>query len=142
MPRNEASKHLEFGETEPKKFGEKLERLQRRVGSLCIGLDSAWSMIPGEFKILKREEGVFQFNKTIIDSTFDLVCAFKPNTAFYEDTPEGEKALERTVEYIHKKYPYIPVIGDIKRADIGNTNEGHIRTAFERYKFDAVTVNP
>lgn len=141
-PKIETSRHLESGEAEPKDFGKKLERLQRRVGSLCIGLDTDWSKVPGEFKVLGREEGTFQFNKIIIDSTFDLVCAFKPNTAFYEDTLEGERALERTVEYIHKKYPYIPVVGDIKRADIGNTNEGHIRTAFERYKFDAVTVNP
>lgn len=141
-PKVETSRRLESGEAEPKEFGKKLERLQRRVGPLCIGLDTDWSKVPGEFKVLGIEEGTFQFNKIIIDSTFDLVCAFKPNTAFYEDTPEGEKALERTVEYIHKKYPYIPVIGDIKRADIGNTNEGHIRTAFERYKFDAVTVNP
>src|SRR3989344_2147519 len=143
MPqRIEASRQLELGETVPQKFGEKLERLQKRVGPLCIGLDTDWSKVPGEFKVLGIEEGTFQFNKIIIDSTYDLVCSFKPNTAFYEDTPEGERALERTVEYIHKKYPYIPVIGDIKRADIGNTNEGHIRTAFERYKFDAVTVNP
>ena len=141
-PRVEISKYLELGEAEPKKFGEKLERLQRRVGPLCIGLDSDWSKVLGEFKVLGREEGTFQFNKIIIDSTSDLVCAFKPNTAFYEDTPEGERALERTVEYIHKKYPYIPVIGDIKRGDIGNTNTGYIRTAFDRYKFDAVTVNP
>lgn len=141
-PRVEISKYLELGEAEPKKFGEKLERLQQRVGALCIGLDSDWRKVPGEFKVLGREEGTFQFNKAIIDRTFDLVCAFKPNTAFYEDSPEGERALERTVEYIHEKYPYIPVAGDIKRGDIGNTNEGHIRTAFERYKFDAVTVNP
>jgi len=141
-PRVEISKYLELGEAEPKKFGEKLERLQQKVGPLCVGLDTDWGKVPGEFKVLGREEGTFQFNKTIIDSTFDLVCAFKPNTAFYEDTPEGEKALERTIEYIHKKYPYIPVIGDIKKADIGSTNEGHIRSAFERYKFDAVTINP
>ncbi|MCL4418560.1 orotidine-5'-phosphate decarboxylase [Patescibacteria group bacterium] len=141
-PKVELSRHLELGEIEPRDFGTKLERLQRKVGPLCIGLDTDWSKVPGEFKELGREEGTFQFNKTIIDSTFDLVCAFKPNTAFYEDDPQAEAALERTVGYIHTKYPYIPVIGDIKRADIGNTNTGHIRTAFDRYGFDAVTVNP
>jgi len=142
MPNVELSRHLELGEAEPRKFNEKLERLQKKVGPLCVGLDSDWSKIPGEFKVLGREEGTFQFNKAIIDSTYDLVCAFKPNIGFYEDTPEGEKALERTVEYIHQKYIYIPVIGDIKRGDIGNTNVGYIRAAFDRYKFDAVTVNP
>ncbi|GEM_PF-6178 len=142
MPRTEVSRHLETGEVVPRTFKEKLERLQKKVGPLCIGLDTDWSKVPGEFKVLGIEEGTFQFNKIIIDSTYDLVCSFKPNTAFYEDTHEGERALERTVEYIHKEYPHIPVIGDIKRADIGNTNTGHIRTAFDRYKFDAVTVNP
>lgn len=138
----EVSRHLELGETEPKKFGEKLERLQRKVGPLCIGLDTDWSKVPGEFKILGIEEGTFEFNKTIIESTFDQVCAYKPNIAFYEDTPEGERALKRTVEFIHQSFPYIPVIGDYKRGDIGNTNLGYIRSAFERYKFDAVTINP
>ena len=85
---------------------------------------------------------LFGFNKEIIDSTHDLVCAFKPNIAFYEDYPEAERALEKTVDYIHSKYPQIPVIGDIKRADIGNTNRGYVQMAFYRYQFDAVTVNP
>src|SRR3989344_4431197 len=84
MPqRIEASRQLELGETVPQKFGEKLERLQKRVGPLCIGLDTDWSKGPGEFKVLGIEEGTFQFNKIIIDSTYDLVCSFKPNTAFY-----------------------------------------------------------
>ena len=126
----------------PKTFTEKLERLQERGNFVCVGLDSDWSKIPGEFKELGREEGTFQFNRAIIDSTADLVCAYKPNIAFYEDSAEGERALERTVEYIRGKYPFVPVIGDAKRGDIGNTNEGYIRALFERYNFDAVTIYP
>jgi len=140
--RQEFTRHLEPGEREPRNFKEKLERLWERENFVCVGLDSDWSKIPGEYKTLGREEGTFQFNCDNIDATFDLVCAYKPNIAFYEDSPEGEAALERTVDYIHKNYPYIPVIGDAKRADIGNTNDGYVRALFERYKFDAVTVNP
>lgn len=138
----ETPRGLEIGEVEPKTFLEKEERLWKKENFACVGLDSEWSKIPGEFKALGREEGTFQFNKEIIDNTVDLVCAFKPNIAFYEDSEEGERALERTVAYIHEKYPYIPVIGDAKRADIDNTNDGYVRSMFERYKFDAVTVNP
>lgn len=120
-------KQLEPGEREPKTFNEKLKRLWRREHLGCVGLDSDWGKIPGEFKPLGREEGTFQFNKKIIDSTVDLVCAFKPNISFYEDTIEGEKALKRTVAYLHETYPYLPVICDAKRGDIGNTNDGYIR---------------
>jgi orotidine 5'-phosphate decarboxylase subfamily 2 len=138
----EFTRHLESGEREPSNFREKLERLWERDNFVCVGLDSDWSKIPGEFKALGREEGTFQFNKQIIDATCDLVCAYKPNIAFYEDTSEGSKALKRTVDYLHQKHPYIPVICDAKRGDIDNTNDGYVREAFVRYKADAVTVNP
>ncbi len=142
MPTNELSRQIEPGETAPQNFREKLERLWRTGDFVSVGLDTDWGKVPGEFKELGREEGTFQFNRTIVDGTADLVCAYKPNIAFYEDSPEGEMALEKTVAYIHTSYPYIPVIGDIKRADIGNTNEGYVRAAFDRYKYDAVTVHP
>lgn len=138
----ESLRHLEFGEREPQNFREKLERLWKKGNFVCVGLDSDWSKIPGEFKNLGREEGTFQFNKENIDYTADLVCSYKPNIAFYEDSTEGETALERTVAYIHESYPYIPVIGDLKRGDIGNTNDGYVKAAFNRYNFDAVTVHP
>lgn len=141
MTLKESSRSLERGEKEPVTFTEKLTRLWN-TSSLCVGLDLDWSQIPGEFKRLGREEGTFQYGRIQIDNTYDLVCAFKPNIAFYEDSPEGEMALERLVDYSHTNHPYIPVIGDYKRGDIGNTNLGYIRSAFDRYKFDAVTVNP
>lgn len=138
----ESIRTLEIGEIEPKTFKEKLQRQWRKDNFVCVGLDSDWSKIPGKFKSLGREEGTFQFNKEIIDSTADLVCAYKPNMAFYEDSEEGTRALERTVEYIHKKHPYVPVIGDAKKGDIDNTNIGYVKSLFQRYKFDAVTVHP
>jgi orotidine-5'-phosphate decarboxylase len=84
---------------------------------------------------------IFQFNKAIIDATADLVCAYKPQFAHYA-AYEAEDQLERTIEYIHRTYPAIPVILDSKRGDVGNTAERYALEAFERYGADAVTVNP
>jgi orotidine-5'-phosphate decarboxylase len=83
---------------------------------------------------------VFEFNKAIIDATADLVCAYKPNLAFYEALGiRGLQALKKTVNYIPRD---IPVIGDAKRGDIGNTAAAYAKALFGYYKFDAVTVNP
>ena len=123
-------------------FIAKLERLWDRGNFVCVGLDSDWELIPQHLKKLGRREGQFRFNKEIIDSTHELVCAYKPNIAFYEDDSEGQLALRKTVDYIHYNYPDIPVIGDIKRADIGNTNRGYVQAAFYLYQFDAATINP
>ena len=71
----------------------------------------------------------------------DLVCAYKPQFAHYA-AYEAEDQLERTIEYIHRTYPAMPVILDAKRGDVGNTAERYAIEAFERYAADAVTVNP
>jgi len=85
---------------------------------------------------------IFAFNKTIIDATADLVCAYKPNFAFYEAQGlEGLAALRRTIEYIHELTD-VPVILDAKRGDIGSTAEAYAQAAFEVWGADAVTVNP
>lgn len=132
----------EFQETPKSEFVAKLERLWEKPNFVCTGLDSDWKQIPERLRSLGRELGQFIFNREIVDATHDLVCAYKPNVAFYEDNPDAEKALEQTVEYIHDKYPHIPVIGDNKVADIGNTNLGYVKKLFDRYNFDAVTVHP
>jgi orotidine-5'-phosphate decarboxylase len=83
---------------------------------------------------------VLQFNKTIIEATCDLVCAYKPNLAFYEALGiEGLATLEKTVKYMPGD---IPVIGDAKRGDIGNTARAYARALFSVLGFDAATVNP
>jgi orotidine-5'-phosphate decarboxylase len=83
---------------------------------------------------------IFEFNRSIIDATSDLVCCYKPNLAFYEAMGmRGLQALKKTVNYIPKD---IPVIGDAKRGDIGNTAAAYAKALFDYYKFDAVTVNP
>jgi orotidine-5'-phosphate decarboxylase len=83
---------------------------------------------------------VLQFNKAIIDSTCDLVCAYKPNLAFYEALgTEGLTILEKTVKYVPGD---IPVIADAKRGDIGNTARAYAKALFSVLAFDAATVNP
>ncbi len=84
--------------------------------------------------------GVLEFNKAIIEATSDLVCAYKPNLAFYEALGnEGLDALKGTIKYIPDN---IPVIGDAKRGDIGNTAKAYARAIFDNFGFDAVTVSP
>jgi uridine monophosphate synthetase len=91
---------------------------------------------------MAQTDSTFTFNKTIIDATADLVCAYKPNFAFYEALGlEGLAALRRTIEYIHKVTD-MPVILDAKRGDIGSTAEAYAKAAFEVWGADAVIVNP
>jgi orotidine-5'-phosphate decarboxylase len=115
------------------KFIDKLLNASRRNKSwLCIGLDPDPELMP------KVE--VLQFNKAIIEATCDLVCAYKPNLAFYEALgTEGLVILEKTIKCMPG---HIPVIGDAKRGDIGNTAKAYARALFSVLGFDAATVNP
>ena len=115
-------------------FVEKLTNATRKNKSLlCVGLDPDPRLMPDKV-------GVFEFNKAIIDATADLVCAYKPNLAFYEALGnEGLDALKQTVKYVPDD---IPVIGDAKRGDIGNTAKAYARAIFDNFNFDATTVNP
>jgi orotidine-5'-phosphate decarboxylase len=107
---------------------------------LCVGLDSEYEKLP---KCLTEQYGVnalFEFNKQIIDATADLVCAYKPNLAFYEALgPAGLEALHQTVEYIPKE---IVKLADAKRSDLENTSRQYAKALFEFYGFDAATINP
>ncbi|MDO8688097.1 MAG: orotidine-5'-phosphate decarboxylase, partial [Dehalococcoidales bacterium] len=115
-------------------FIEKLTNAVRQNKSLlCVGLDPDPAMMPAK-------TGIFEFNKAIIDATADLVCAYKPNFAFYETRgAEGFEALKSTVDYIPEN---IPVIADAKRGDIGNTAKAYAEAIFTYFKFDASTVSP
>jgi len=106
---------------------------------LCVGLDPDPDKIPRHIR--KMGEPLLEFNKAIIDSTCDLVCAYKPQIAFYSAS-KAENQLEATIDYIHTRYPDTPVILDAKRGDIASTASMYAREAFERYHADAVTVNP
>ena len=115
-------------------FIEKLTNATRENKSLlCVGLDTDPARMPGKVS-------VFEFNNTIIGATTDLVCAYKINLAFYEaQGDEGLDALRRTIKCIPD---HIPIIGDAKRGDIGNTAKAYARAMFDNLGFDATTVNP
>ena len=115
------------------KFHEKISEASKRNNSLlCIGLDPDPSLMP--------IKNVFDFNKSIIDATSDLICCYKPNLAFYEALGmPGLESLQKTIEYIPS---HIPVIGDAKRGDIGSTAKAYAQALFERWSFDAATINP
>jgi orotidine-5'-phosphate decarboxylase len=106
---------------------------------LCIGLDPDLQKIPGHLR--NHENPLFAFNKAVIDATHDLVCAYKPQIAFYA-AAGLEKDLEQTITYLHEQYQGLPLILDAKRGDIGSTAERYAQEAFERYRADALTVNP
>ena len=114
-------------------FLEKLLNASRRNKSLlCVGLDPDPERMP-------KNIGVFEFNQVIIEATSDLVCAYKLNFAFYEALGEGFDVLERTIKHIPDD---IPVIGDAKRGDIGNTAKAYAKAIFTNLNCDATTVNP
>jgi len=101
---------------------------------VCVGLDPNPSLM--------AIPDLATFNRSIVDATKDLVCAFKPNLAFYEAIgPQGLSVLKDTVSYIRAKAPQVIVIGDAKRGDVDSTNIWHARTLFETWDFDAATVN-
>ena len=116
---------------------------------VCVGLDSEFGKIPESARRSGSEcdvsvaNTVVAFNRAIVKATKDLVCAYKPNAAFYEaHGGEGIGALQRTIADIHVIAPDVPVILDAKRADIGNTNAGYVDAAFGFLGADAITVHP
>jgi orotidine-5'-phosphate decarboxylase len=106
---------------------------------LCVGLDPDIERLPAHLR--GQPDAVFQFCRAIIDSTADLVCAFKPQIAYFAAL-RAEDQLEDLCRHVRSRYPHIPLILDAKRGDIGATAEQYAREAFERYDATAVTVNP
>ncbi len=107
---------------------------------LCVGLDTDMARIPEHLK--KSDDPVFEFNRAIIDSTFEYAVAYKFNLAFYEHYgSKGWLSLERTMGYL-KSIGNIFTIADAKRGDIGNSASQYARAFFDHMGFDAVTVNP
>lgn len=106
---------------------------------LCVGLDPDLSRLPPSLS--GRGGAILAFCREIVDATADLVCAFKPQIAYFA-AARAEDQLEQLIDHIHRNHPGIPVILDAKRGDIGSTAEQYALEAFERYGADAVTVNP
>lgn len=138
-----------------------IEKIQKTKAPICVGLDPMLSYVPEHIQAAAFEqygetlegaaEAIWQFNKKIVDHTFDLIPAVKPQIAMYEQFGiEGLKVYKRTVDYCKEKG--LVVIGDAKRGDIGSTSAayatGHIGSVqvgsktYSGFDTDFLTVNP
>jgi orotidine-5'-phosphate decarboxylase len=116
-----------------------LQKIQAENKSIiCLGLDLDPRRMPGEYA--KTVKGMFEFAVHIIEATKDLVCAYKPNLAFYESLgAEGLSLLRLLIGRIPES---VPVIADCKRGDIGNTAAHYADAMFKHLKASWVTLNP
>ncbi len=138
-----------------------IEKIQKTKAPICVGLDPMLSYIPEH--VLKKSfaeygetlegaaDAVWNYNKEIVDHTWDLIPAVKPQIAMYEQFGiEGLKVYERTVRYCQEKG--LIVIGDAKRGDIGSTSAayatahlGKVKVGSKEYSAfntEFLTVNP
>jgi len=106
---------------------------------LCVGLDPDPERYPAV--IADAPDATERFCRAIVDATADIVCAFKPQIAYFASLGD-EDALENICNYIRSAYPDVTLILDAKRGDIGSTATHYAREAFDRYGAHAVTVNP
>ena len=120
----------------PDAFRDRLAAAMQRADSLiCVGLDPQPSRTAAE--------DILDFNTSVIEATADLVCAYKPQSAFYEVGGDvGWAALQETIAAVRRIAPQAIVILDAKRNDIGNTAFAYASAAFDWFDADAVTVNP
>ena len=124
----------------PASFNEKLRARWRESDSaLCVGLDPRLARLPRSCR--QSEAPLLAFCQQIVDATADLVCAFKPQIAYFS-AAGAEQDLRQLIEYIRARHPRIAIVLDAKRGDIGTTAELYASEVFERYGADATTVNP
>ena len=118
-----------------------INQIKQKKSFLCVGLDVDLDKIPKH--LYKHEDPIFEFSKSIIDSTSPFAIAYKPNIAFFESYGiKGWNSLEKVINYINSNYPEIFTIADAKRGDIGNTSTKYAKTFFETLNFDSITVAP
>ncbi len=126
------------------KKNELIELIKERRSFLCVGLDTDPAKMPEHLR--DARDGVFQFNRAIIDATIDHCVAYKPNLAFYEALGlEGLRQLKLTMDYIHSLKKPVFTIADAKRGDIGNTSERYAKAFLDPkgdFDFDAMTIAP
>lgn len=138
-----------------------IEKIKKTNAPICVGLDPMLSYVPEH--VVKKSfdtygetlkgaaEAIWEFNKEIIDHTWDLIPAVKPQIAMYEQFGlEGLAVYQKTVKYCQEKG--LVVIGDIKRGDIGSTSAayatghiGHVQvgsSSFAGFGTEFITVNP
>ncbi len=112
--------------------------IQRNNSLLCVGLDPTLDTLPAGVE--RSPAGLLRFNQSIIAATADLVCAYKPNVAFYEALgEEGWHVLRETVRAVPEG---VPVIADAKRGDVESTAAAYAEAIFDRLGFDACTLSP
>ena len=111
----------------------------RNHSMLCVGLDPEPSRLPGAWR--GDVHKMYDFCAAIVDATADLVCAFKPQIAYFA-AAGAERELEKLMAHMRAVAPNVPVILDAKRGDIGSTAEQYAKEAFVRYGADAVTLSP
>lgn len=120
-------------------FTDKLRAAQERAHSwLCVGLDTDPDQVPPALRA--RSDAAIAFNRAIIEATRDLVCAYKPNLAFY--LARGRAGIDELAATIRAIPRDIPIVLDAKFSDIDSSARGYARFAFETLGVDAVTVNP
>ncbi|WP_445082792.1 orotidine-5'-phosphate decarboxylase [Candidatus Vallotiella sp. (ex Adelges kitamiensis)] len=112
---------------------------RRKQSLLCVGLDPEPSRFPRH--LAGRSDAIFTFCRDIVDATAPYASSFKPQIAYFS-AYRAEEQLEALIDHVHLSHPGIPVVLDAKRGDIGSTAEQYAREVFERYRADAVTVNP
>ena len=118
-------------------FG-KLAVASRKRSLLCVGLDVDPRLAPPS--LVGNDGWIERFLLGVVEATADLVCAYKPNLAFFEALGiEGYHGLRRTLDGLPKD---VLTIADAKRGDIGNSAAAYARALFEVWGFDAVTVSP
>ena len=123
---------------------DKLYEAVKEKGFVCVGLDSHLDYIPNYIKEKheKLSDVIFEYNKTIIDATSDIVAIYKPQIAYYEANGlEGLIAYQRTLRYIKEKG--LLSIGDVKRGDIASTAKEYAKAHFKgEFEADFITLNP
>lgn len=122
-----------------------IDKLYERVKErsfICVGLDTNFDILPEKYKKLGISKGIFEFNKEIIDNTFDLVAIFKLQIAYYEAFGlEGLLAYKLTLDYLKEKD--LLTIGDVKRGDIADTAKMYAKAHFEsELSTDFITLSP
>lgn len=138
-----------------------IEMIKKTNAPICVGLDPMLSYVPEHVRkeafgtlgetLEGAADAIWRFNKEIVDHTYDLIPAVKPQIAMYEQFGiEGLIAYKKTVDYCHEKG--LVVIGDAKRGDIGSTSAayaaGHLGSVavgskiYRGFDVDMLTVNP
>lgn len=121
-----------------------IDLIKERKSFLCVGLDTDPAKMPEHLR--NEKDGVFHFNRAIIDATIDYCAAYKPNLAFYEAQGiEGLRQLKLTMDYLHNLGKPVFTIADAKRGDIGNTSQQYAKAFLDPkgdFNFDAITIAP